>query len=64
IKSFERHITEEKSDFGRGGMRTKFGIAKKLARQGITTHIANGKRRGVLYDISKGLPVGTKFLPK
>lgn len=64
IKSFERHITEEKSNFGRGGMRTKFEIAKRLARLGITTHIANGKRRGVLYDIEKGLPVGTKFLPK
>ena len=64
IKSFEKHITEEKSDFGRGGMRTKFGIAKRLARRGITTHIANGKRRGVLYDIEKGLPTGTKFLPK
>jgi len=64
INSFEKHITEEKSDFGRGGMRTKFEISRRLARHGITTHIANGKRRGVLSDIVKGLSIGTRFLPK
>jgi glutamate 5-kinase len=61
---FEKHITEEKSNFGRGGMRTKFEIAKRLARRGVATHIANGKKRGVLSGLVNGLPIGTKFLPK
>lgn len=64
IASFEKNITEEKSDFGRGGMRTKFGIAKRLAHSGITTHIANGKTPGVLIGLQNGLSIGTKFLPK
>ncbi|MEK7132887.1 MAG: glutamate 5-kinase [Patescibacteria group bacterium] len=64
IDSFEKHITEEKSDFSRGGMRTKFEIAKKLARDGITTHIANGKVPGILMGLDRGLSIGTKFLPK
>lgn len=63
ISSFEKHIKDEKSDFGRGGMRTKFEIAKKLARAGITTHIANGKVPGVLMGLDRGLSIGTQFLP-
>lgn len=63
IDSFKKHITEEKSDFGRGGMRTKFEIAKTLAQSGITTHIANGKVPGILMGLDRGLSIGTKFLP-
>jgi len=65
IASFRKYITKDKSSFGRGGMRTKFDIAKKLSAQGITTHIANGHRRSVIVDIIiRGMPVGTKFLPR
>lgn len=62
--SFEKYITKDRSLLGRGGMHTKFGIAKKLAMQGIATHIANGKRFDVVRDIVEGRNVGTKFLPK
>jgi len=61
--SFEKHITNNKSASGRGGMHTKFGIAKKLAAQGITTHIASGKRRNTIVDLVEGKSVGTKFVP-
>jgi len=60
----EKYIAPEKTSFGRGGMLTKFTIAKKLALQGITVHIADGKRRHVLSDILSGKAVGTKFLPQ
>ncbi len=62
--SIEKYITHDKSALGRGGMHTKFGIAKKLATQGIVTHIANGKRPNIIVDIVEGKIVGTKFIPK
>ncbi len=61
--SFKKYITNDKSASGRGGMHTKFGIAKKLATQGITTHIANGKRQNAIVDLVEGKSVGTKFIP-
>jgi len=61
--SFEKHITDDNSTSGRGGMHTKFGIAKKLATQGITTHIASGRRRNTIVDVVEGKSVGTKFIP-
>jgi len=59
----EAQITAEKSDFGRGGMRTKSRIARKLADLGIGVHIANGKAEKVLEKIIADQPVGTYFLP-
>jgi glutamate 5-kinase len=44
-------ISGKKSNFGRGGMLTKFHIASKLARQGISVHIANGSKMNTLSDI-------------
>jgi len=61
--SFEKYITSDKSSSGRGGMHTKFGIAKKLAAQGVTTHISNGKLKNVIVDIVEGENIGTKFIP-
>ena len=60
--SFEDYISAEKSSTGRGGMRTKFGVAKKLAMEGITTHIANGKQPNVLGELLAGKPIGTRFV--
>src|SRR3989338_7093667 len=51
VASYEKYILPDKSDFGRGGMLTKFAVAKKLGEKGIATHIANGRKRGVLLDI-------------
>ena len=50
-KEPENAITAEQSDFGRGGMLTKFRIAKKVARDGIGVHVANGTTENVLIDL-------------
>ncbi|MDD4754651.1 MAG: glutamate 5-kinase [Prolixibacteraceae bacterium] len=42
---------EGHSSLGRGGMATKFKIAKKLANAGISVHVTNGKRENVLIDL-------------
>jgi len=56
-------ISAEKSNFGRGGMRTKSRIARKLADLGIGVHIANGQTDNVLLQIVNNQKVGTHFLP-
>ena len=61
--TFEQYIGDETSEHGTGGMRGKFAIAKRLMAQGTTVHIANGKKPGVLSDVSEGNPVGTTFVP-
>ena len=62
IASFEKYVMPDKSEFSRGGMLTKFKVARELAGRGITTHIAS-LNPGVLSDILAGKPAGTKFLP-
>jgi glutamate 5-kinase len=54
-------ITPAKSSFGRGGMHTKFRIAQKAAKVGISTYIAHGERKDILLDIIKGDFIGTHF---
>ena len=61
---FHQYIKPGKSEFGRGGMLTKCHIAHKLARLGITVHIANGRTSGILLDILNGKKVGTRFTPQ
>jgi glutamate 5-kinase len=46
-----KYILSVKSGFGRGGMYTKYSIAKKIASQGINVFIANGKRDSIISDI-------------
>jgi len=46
-----RFITAQKSNFGRGGMITKFSIAKKVASAGTPVHMANGTRDNILLDL-------------
>jgi len=61
----ENAISSQHSDFGRGGMHTKFRIAKKVAGDGIGVHVANGTRENVLIDLldaSKNLK-HTYFVP-
>ncbi|MCK5729857.1 MAG: glutamate 5-kinase [Draconibacterium sp.] len=50
-KEPENAISQELSDFGRGGMLTKFRIAKKVARDGIGVHVANGTIENILIDL-------------
>ena len=44
-------IQKSKSTYGRGGMGTKFRIARKVADEGIAVYIANGRRENVLTDL-------------
>ena len=44
-------IRSGKSSLGRGGMTTKYRIARKVAGEGIAVVIANGRRDGILQSI-------------
>jgi len=57
-KDLDNYITAAKSGFGRGGMLTKYAIARKIALQGIDVFIAKGARDSVITDI-----VGGKDIP-
>ncbi|EJW89694.1 gamma-glutamyl kinase [gut metagenome] len=50
-KDLSAYIQTSKSNFGRGGMLTKTNIARKVADEGITVIIANGKRNHILPQI-------------
>ncbi|MDR1738508.1 MAG: glutamate 5-kinase [Candidatus Symbiothrix sp.] len=51
LKDVADYIQTGQSSFGRGGMRTKYNIARKVAEEGIPVIIANGKRDNILLDI-------------
>lgn len=50
-KPLNEAISTGKSSFGRGGMLTKYHIAKKVAKGGINVHIANGMKENALLHI-------------
>lgn len=52
------------SRLGTGGMTTKLNAAKIATAAGVDMVIANGKEPTVLYDITEGKRVGTKFLSR
>lgn len=58
-------IQAGKSSFGRGGMLTKTKIASKVADEGITVIIANGKREHILTDLvfHPRTTICTRFIP-
>jgi glutamate 5-kinase len=61
--SIEQYIKPVKSGFGRGGMLTKYSIAKKIAAEGIDVFIANGLRDSIIADIVGGKDVPyTRFV--
>jgi hypothetical protein len=64
-KDLSDYIRTEKSSFGRGGMLTKTAIVRKVADEGITVIIANGKRDNILTDLMQrpGTTVCTRFVP-
>jgi len=59
------YVQTTKSSFGRGGMLTKCHIARKVADEGITVIIANGKKSNILPDILKkgSSALFTRFKP-
>ena len=50
-EDLDKYISSVKSGFGRGGMLTKYSIARKTASQGIDVFIANGNRDSIITDI-------------
>lgn len=56
-ESPEKYISKDMSGFGRGGMFTKYSIARKVAAQGIDVFIANGTRDAIITDIVRGKDV-------
>lgn len=58
------YISATKSSFGRGGMLTKYAMAKKSADLGIQVIIANGKNDGVLESFLRKELRCTWFEPK
>ena len=55
------YITPDTSTSGRGGMVSKFNVAKELSEKGIQVHIVNGRRGNVLLDVVEGVRTGTQF---
>jgi len=51
-RDLSEYIQTGKSGFGRGGMITKCGIARKVADEGIRVVIANGRRENILIDLA------------
>jgi len=49
--NIEDYIQTSKSSSGRGGMQTKYNIARKIADEGVEVIIANGCRDNILTDI-------------
>lgn len=64
-KDLSNYIQASKSSFGRGGMLTKTNIARKVADEGITVIIANGKRDNILVDLlhRPEETICTRFIP-
>ena len=64
-KDLSSYIQASKSSFGRGGMLTKTNIARKVADEGITVIIANGKRDNILVDLLQPPEetICTRFIP-
>jgi glutamate 5-kinase len=51
-ESLESFISTQKSGFGRGGMHTKYNVARKIALEGIPVYIANGRSENIITDIA------------
>lgn len=56
--------TKDTSSFGKGGMQTKFAMAKAAATNGTEVVVANSKKKDVLIKIVSGEKIGTRFAPK
>lgn len=64
LPEVSKYISATKSSFGRGGMLTKYAMAKKSANLGIQVIIANGKKDGVLDEFASQKLRCTWFEPK
>ena len=55
-------VSALKTATGRGGMVSKLASARKLAKVGIASHIADARAANIVTDIVAGKPVGTTIL--
>ena len=64
-KDISAYIQVNKSSFGRGGMITKYRIARKVAKEGIEVIIANGKTENILPRLieKNSDEICSRFLP-
>ncbi len=65
-EDLSEHIVTTKSGFGRGGMGTKYGIARKLSEEGVKVIIANGRRQNILCELINNPEITphTEFEPR
>jgi len=63
--NIENSIQSSKSATGRGGMTTKYNVARKAAEEGIEVIIANGRRENILIDLAEDGKdvISTRFIP-
>lgn len=62
--NIEDFIKSSKSATGRGGMTTKYNVARKAAEEGIEVIIANGHRENILTElINNKETLSTRFIP-
>ena len=59
----DRHITDDQSETGVGGMRAKVRAARLASDWGVPTIIASGKEPGLLTRGVNGEEVGSLFVP-
>ncbi len=59
----DRHITDDQSETGVGGMRAKVRAARLASDWGVPTVIASGKEPGLLSRVVGGEGVGSLFVP-
>ncbi len=64
IDEVSGYISPDKSTGGRGGMMSKFTVAKELSLQGITVRIVNGRRPNILLDVLTDVDTGTTFIQR
>lgn len=60
---FSSFVSDDRSQFGRGGMITKSTMSQKVAQLGIAVHIANGTRENILLDVLEDNTPHTHFVP-
>ena len=63
-KDITDYIQTSKSTFGRGGMLTKYRVARKVANEGVEVIIANGKKENILPQLinKDGNIISTRFI--
>ncbi len=61
--AIDRHITDDQSETGVGGMRAKVRAARLASDWGVPTVIASGREPGLLTRVVNGDEVGSLFLP-